>query len=59
MKGKVVMITDNDQSIGKATALKIAATDTTVLVIDREAERLTETKKEIEVFLRRLEARAP
>jgi NAD(P)-dependent dehydrogenase (short-subunit alcohol dehydrogenase family) len=48
VKGKVVMITGSGQGIGKAAALKIAAAGATVLVVDREAERLAETKKEIE-----------
>jgi len=48
VKGKVVMITGSGQGIGKATALKIAAAGATVLVVDREAERLAETKQEIE-----------
>ena len=48
VKGKVVMITGSGQGIGKAAAVKIAAAGATVLVVDREAERLAETSKAIE-----------
>jgi NAD(P)-dependent dehydrogenase (short-subunit alcohol dehydrogenase family) len=48
VKGKVVMITGSGQGIGKAAALKVAAAGATVLVVDREAQRLAETKREIE-----------
>src|SRR5581483_7305325 len=48
VEGKVVMITGSGQGIGKATALKVGAAGAAVLLVDREAERLAETKQEIE-----------
>ena len=48
VKGKVVLITGGGAGIGKAAALKIAAAGATLAVIDREAERLSQVKAEVE-----------
>ncbi|HTT36862.1 MAG TPA: SDR family oxidoreductase [Burkholderiales bacterium] len=48
VKGKVVMITGGGAGIGKAAVLKIAAAGATLVVVDREEERLRETKAEVE-----------
>jgi len=48
VKGKVVMITGGGAGIGKAATLKIAAAGATVVVVDREEERLRQTKAEVE-----------
>jgi NAD(P)-dependent dehydrogenase (short-subunit alcohol dehydrogenase family) len=46
--GKVVMITGASSGIGKATAIKCAAAGAEVLLVARTAEKLEETKAEIE-----------
>ncbi len=48
VKSKVVMITGGGSGIGKAAALKIAAAGATLIVVDREEERLREIKAEVE-----------
>jgi len=46
--GKVVMITGASSGIGRATALKCGAAGAEVLLVARSAEKLEETKREIE-----------
>jgi NAD(P)-dependent dehydrogenase (short-subunit alcohol dehydrogenase family) len=48
VNGKVVMITGASSGIGKAAALKIAAAGGVPLLVARSADKLEETKKEIE-----------
>ncbi len=48
VKGKVVLITGGGQGIGRAAVSKLAAAGATVVVLDREAERLRRTEAEIE-----------
>ncbi|HTS52546.1 MAG TPA: SDR family oxidoreductase, partial [Burkholderiales bacterium] len=48
VKGKVVLITGGGAGIGKAAALKIAAAGATLIVVDREEERLRALGKEVE-----------
>jgi NAD(P)-dependent dehydrogenase (short-subunit alcohol dehydrogenase family) len=48
VKGKVVLITGGGQGIGRAAVTKLAAAGATVVVLDREQERLQKTKAEIE-----------
>jgi NAD(P)-dependent dehydrogenase (short-subunit alcohol dehydrogenase family) len=47
VRGKVVMITGAADGIGKATALKAAAAGATVLVVDRDAEKLARMREEL------------
>ncbi|HUJ86795.1 MAG TPA: SDR family oxidoreductase [Burkholderiales bacterium] len=47
VKGKVVLITGGGQGIGRAAVGKLAAAGATVVVLDREAERLRRTEAEI------------
>jgi NAD(P)-dependent dehydrogenase (short-subunit alcohol dehydrogenase family) len=47
VKGKVVMITGSGDGIGKATALKVAEAGATVIVIDRNQDKLDIMRKEI------------
>ena len=48
VRGKVVMITGAADGIGRATALKLAEAGATVLVVDRDAEKIARLQKEIE-----------
>ncbi|HWM63133.1 MAG TPA: SDR family oxidoreductase, partial [Solirubrobacterales bacterium] len=48
VRGKVVLITGASSGIGKATAIKVADAGATVLLVARSAEKLEETKAEIE-----------
>ena len=48
VKGKVVRITGGGAGIGKAALSKIAAAGATLLAVDREEERLRQTKAEVE-----------
>jgi NAD(P)-dependent dehydrogenase (short-subunit alcohol dehydrogenase family) len=48
VRGKVVLITGASSGIGKATAVKVADAGATVLLVARSAEKLEETKAEIE-----------
>jgi NAD(P)-dependent dehydrogenase (short-subunit alcohol dehydrogenase family) len=48
VRGKVVMITGAADGIGKATALKLADAGATLLVVDRDAEKLERMRKEVE-----------
>ena len=48
VRGKVVLITGASSGIGKATALKSPTPAATVLLVARSAEKLEETKDEIE-----------
>jgi len=47
-RGKVVMITGAADGIGRATALKLGEAGATVLVIDRDADKLERMRKEVE-----------
>jgi NAD(P)-dependent dehydrogenase (short-subunit alcohol dehydrogenase family) len=47
LRGKVVMITGAADGIGKATAVKAAAAGATVLVVDRDAEKLERMRAEL------------
>ncbi len=47
VKGKVVLITGGGQGIGRAAVTKLAAAGATVVVLDREEERLRKTAAEI------------
>jgi short-subunit dehydrogenase len=48
VRGKIVLITGASSGIGKATAVKVADAGATVLLVARSAEKLEETKEEIE-----------
>jgi short-subunit dehydrogenase len=48
VRGKVVMITGASSGIGKATAVKVADAGATVLLVARSADKLEQTKEEIE-----------
>jgi NAD(P)-dependent dehydrogenase (short-subunit alcohol dehydrogenase family) len=48
VRGKVVLITGASSGIGKAAAVKVADAGATVLLVARSAEKLEETKDEIE-----------
>ncbi len=48
VRGKIVLITGASSGIGKATAVKVADAGATVLLVARTAEKLEETKEEIE-----------
>jgi short-subunit dehydrogenase len=48
IRGKTVMITGASSGIGKAAALKIARAGATVILVARSADRLKETRAEIE-----------
>ena len=58
VKGKVVLVTGGGQGIGRAAAGKLAAAGATVVVIDREEERLRKAKAEIEAAGGRIETYA-
>jgi NAD(P)-dependent dehydrogenase (short-subunit alcohol dehydrogenase family) len=47
VRGKVVMITGAADGIGKATALKAAAAGATVIVVDRDREKLERMRAEL------------
>jgi NAD(P)-dependent dehydrogenase (short-subunit alcohol dehydrogenase family) len=48
VRGKIVLITGASSGIGKAAAVKVADAGATVLLVARSAEKLEETKAEIE-----------
>jgi short-subunit dehydrogenase len=48
IRGKTVMITGASSGIGKAAALKIARAGATVILVARSADKLEETRSEIE-----------
>jgi short-subunit dehydrogenase len=48
VRGKVVLITGASSGIGKATAAKVADAGATVLLVARSADKLEQTKEEIE-----------
>ncbi|MDT4938208.1 MAG: hypothetical protein QOG80_1879 [Pseudonocardiales bacterium] len=48
IKGKTVMITGASSGIGRATALRVGAAGGKVLLVARTAEKLEETKRDIE-----------
>jgi len=48
VRGKVAMISGAADGIGKATALKLAEAGATVLVVDRDPEKLERMRKEVE-----------
>ena len=47
-RGRVVMITGAADGIGKATALKLGEAGATVLVVDRDTEKLERMRKQVE-----------
>lgn len=47
VKGKVVLVTGGGQGIGRAAVGKLAAAGATVIVLDREEERLRRTEAEV------------
>jgi len=47
VQGKVVMITGSGQGIGRAAALKVARAGATVLLVDRESDRLDDARRAI------------
>jgi NAD(P)-dependent dehydrogenase (short-subunit alcohol dehydrogenase family) len=48
VRGKVVLITGAADGIGKATALRLAEAGATLLVVDRDGEKLERMRKEVE-----------
>jgi NAD(P)-dependent dehydrogenase (short-subunit alcohol dehydrogenase family) len=48
VRGKVVLVTGAADGIGRATALKLGEAGATVLVVDRDAQKLERMRKELE-----------